>query len=107
MGPCDNLEGWNGVGGGRGVQEGTYVYLWLIHVDVWQKPTQYCRAIILQLKIKLKKILSSREKINEGCEQEREPDDQLGNRIENGRGRSRIINTSYLQPAQLGSCHLF
>ena len=20
--------------------EGTYVYLWLIHVDVWQKPTQ-------------------------------------------------------------------
>ena len=25
--------------------------LWLIHVDVWQKPTQYCKAIILQLKI--------------------------------------------------------
>ena len=23
----------------------------LIHVDVWQKPTQYCKAIILQLKI--------------------------------------------------------
>ena len=20
----------------------TYIYLWLIHVDVWQKPTQYC-----------------------------------------------------------------
>ena len=29
----------------------TYVYLWLTHVDVWQKPTQYCKAIILQLKI--------------------------------------------------------
>ena len=30
--------------------------LWLIHVDVWQKPTQYCKAITLQLKIhKLKK----------------------------------------------------
>lgn len=28
-----------------------YVYLWLIHVDVWQKPTQYCKAIILQLKM--------------------------------------------------------
>ena len=28
-----------------------YVYLWLIHVDVWQKPTQYCKVIILQLKI--------------------------------------------------------
>lgn len=25
--------------------------LWLIHADVRQKPTQYCRAIILQLKI--------------------------------------------------------
>ena len=23
----------------------------LIHVDVWQKPTQHCKAIILQLKI--------------------------------------------------------
>ena len=42
--------------GGKFKEEGTYVYLWLIHVDVWQKPTQYCKAIILQLKInKLKK----------------------------------------------------
>ena len=32
---CDNLEG-------------TYVYLCLIHVAVWQKATQYCKAIILQ-----------------------------------------------------------
>ena len=23
----------------------------LIHADVWQKPTQYCKAIILQFKI--------------------------------------------------------
>jgi len=29
----------------------SYVYLWLIHVDVWQKSIQYCKAIILQLKI--------------------------------------------------------
>ena len=37
-------------------REGTCVYLWLIHVDVWQKLTQYCKAIILQLKIdKLRK----------------------------------------------------
>ena len=28
--------------GGRLMREGTYVYLWLIHVDVWQKPTQCC-----------------------------------------------------------------
>ena len=31
----DKLEGCDGVGSGRGVQEKrTYVYLWLIHVDV-------------------------------------------------------------------------
>lgn len=29
----------------------TQVYLWLIHIDVWLKPTQYCNTIILQLKI--------------------------------------------------------
>ena len=34
---------------GRFEREETYVYLWLIHVDVWQKPVQYCKAIILQL----------------------------------------------------------
>ena len=49
----DNLEGWDGVGGRREVQEGgTCVYLCPIHADVWQKPTQYCKAIIFQLKIK-------------------------------------------------------
>ena len=32
-------------------REGTYVYLWLIHVDVWQKPIQDCKAIILQPKV--------------------------------------------------------
>ena len=31
-------------------REQTYVHLWLIHVDIGQKPTQYCKAIILQLK---------------------------------------------------------
>ena len=41
--------------------EGTWGYLCLIPVDVWQKPTQYCKAINLQLKInkfsKIKKII--------------------------------------------------
>ena len=37
--------------GGRFKREGTCVYLRLIHVDIWQKPTQFCKAIILQLKI--------------------------------------------------------
>ena len=49
---CENPEGWDGVESGREVPEGgTYVHLWLIHVDVWQKPTQYCKTIILQLQI--------------------------------------------------------
>ena len=43
--------------GGSFRREGTRVYLWLIHVDVWQEPTQYCKAIILQLKINLKNKL--------------------------------------------------
>ena len=47
-----NLEGWDGEGGGWEIT--TYVYLWLIHVDVWQKPTQFCKAIILQWKNKIK-----------------------------------------------------
>ena len=37
--------------GGRFKSEGTYVYLWLIHTVVGQKPTEHCKAIILQLKI--------------------------------------------------------
>ena len=54
---CDNLGGgmeWEV--GGRFNREEIYVYLWLIHVDISEKPIQYCKAIILQLKInKLKK----------------------------------------------------
>ena len=38
--------------GGRFKREGAYVYLCLIHVNLWQKSVQYCKAIILQLKIK-------------------------------------------------------
>ena len=47
----DNPRGWGGVGGGREVQKrGAYVYLWPIHIVVWQKPTLHCKAIIFQLK---------------------------------------------------------
>ena len=38
-------------GGGRFKREGAYVYLRLIHADIWQKQTQYYQAIIPQLKI--------------------------------------------------------
>ena len=44
----DIPEGWSGEGIGRGFQEGEHT--WLIHVDVWQNPPQYCKVIILQLK---------------------------------------------------------
>ena len=40
----------------RGSRGKTHRYdLWLIHVVVWQKPTQHCKAIYLQLKNKFKK----------------------------------------------------
>ena len=29
-------------------REGKYVHVWLIHVDVWQKAMQYCKATILK-----------------------------------------------------------
>ena len=47
----DNPEGWGEEGGwGGGSGWGNTVYPWLIHVDVWQKPSQYCKVIIFQLK---------------------------------------------------------
>ena len=47
----DNPEEWVGEGGGgEGPGRGTHVQPWLIHVSVWQKPLQYCKAINLQLK---------------------------------------------------------
>ena len=44
-----NLEEWDGEGEWRG-REHMYTY-GMILADVWQKPAQYCKAIILQLKI--------------------------------------------------------
>ena len=48
---CDDLECWDGLAGREVQERGTHVYLWLIHVDVWQRPTQHYEAIILQLQI--------------------------------------------------------
>ena len=42
--------GWGWKVGRRFKREGTYAYLGLIHADAWHKPTQHCKAIILQLK---------------------------------------------------------
>ena len=47
----DDPEGWDGEGGGGGGSGwGTHVNTWLIHINVWQKPLQYCKVISLQLK---------------------------------------------------------
>ena len=50
---------------------GTHVHPWLIHVNVWQKPPQYCKVISLQLKkiklaiwsLKKKKKILKKKKI--------------------------------------------
>ena len=60
----NNLEQWN-VAGGIFKREGIYAYLWLIHVDEWQKPTQYCKAIILQLKVNKKTKTTDNCKISD------------------------------------------
>ena len=46
----DDPEGWHGEGVGRGFRMGIHVHPWLIHVNVWQKPLQYCKLSSLQLK---------------------------------------------------------
>ena len=48
------------------------VYLWRIHVVVWQKPTQYGEVIFLQLKKKKKKSMRNRI-LNYECQQRMEP----------------------------------
>ena len=46
----DDPEGWDGEGGRRGESGwGTHGNPWLIRVNVWQKPLQYCKVISLQL----------------------------------------------------------
>ena len=53
--------------GGRFKREGIYVYLWLIYVDVWLKPTQQCKVIILQLKTNTQKTLTIMRSIVKCC----------------------------------------
>ena len=45
-------ERWEG---GRFKWEGIYVYLWLIHVEVWQKTAKFCKTVILQYKMNREK----------------------------------------------------
>ena len=50
QGPCDNLDGWGEEGDRSFGRDGTWVYLWLILVDVWQKTTKFYKANTLQFK---------------------------------------------------------
>ena len=43
--------GMKGKVGGSFERQWAYAYQWLIHGDVWQKPTEHCKAINFQLKI--------------------------------------------------------
>jgi len=52
QGWCPGMTLRDGIGKevGGGLGWGTRVHLWLIHVNVWQKPPQYYKVISLQLK---------------------------------------------------------
>ena len=52
--------GWGGRQEG-GLGWGTHVNPWLIHVNVWLNPLQYCKIISLQL-IKINKIKKKKRK---------------------------------------------
>ena len=56
--------GWRGRWEG-GSGWGTHVNPWLIHVNVWQKPLQYCKVISLQLIKNKEKILKTKKKKKE------------------------------------------
>ena len=48
---CTGTTQRDGMGWGSGDWDGgTHAHPWLIHVNVWQKPPQYCKVIGLQLK---------------------------------------------------------
>ena len=46
----DDPEGWDGEGGGRGVQDGKHMYTHGRFMSMCGKPLQYCKVISLQLK---------------------------------------------------------
>ena len=50
----DDPEGWDGKRWEGGSGGSTHIHPWWIHVNVWQKPPQYCKVISLQLKKKKK-----------------------------------------------------
>ena len=64
QGWCTGMTQRDGMGRevGRGSGWGTHVNPWLIHVNVWQKPLQYCKVISLQL-IKINEQLQKKKRL--------------------------------------------
>ena len=58
QGICINRGGIGRELRGRFKREGIYVYLWLIHVEVWQETTKFCKTIILLFKKMLNWLLT-------------------------------------------------
>ena len=59
---CDNLGRWDGVGGGREVQEGGDICILMVDSHSYMaETTQHCKAIIFQLKINFKKYKNYRD----------------------------------------------
>ena len=54
--------------GRRFEREGTWVDLWLILVDVGRKAPQYCKAIILQLKMSKFNFFKKRNTVFSACQ---------------------------------------
>jgi len=46
----DNPDRWGGERGEGGFRMGDTYTPWVIHVNMWQKPPQYCKELTLQLK---------------------------------------------------------
>ena len=47
---CRSVSELHYINKSKGKNNVTHVCLWLIHVDVWQPPSAYCKVIILHLK---------------------------------------------------------
>ena len=58
--------GWGGRWDGGSKGRGYMLYLSLSHVEVWQKTTKFCKAIILQLK---NKFIKKKEKVKKKSHQ--------------------------------------